>query len=394
MPNTAPVAGTFPAWSSSASGSARLPPSPASRVDLAIRLRQFERTVIAQSQRADWFAEVFRAAHESLEPKRVAEHVVARMAGWMPLASWNIYTPDAVKREPALLASTQTVEGTQEALAALAAESIHASRDLFVPNLRTRGRRTPARAALAWALHARGRTVASIVGLDATPSAALPADASWREAAALLLDPMALALDSALRLDHAERLAVTDELTQLYNARFLGEALKREVKRADRGRHRLSLLFLDLDEFKSVNDRWGHLVGSRALVEFGRVIRRSVRETDVVARFGGDEFAVILPDTPRIGAVAVAERIRDRVRRHRMTLEDGTFLRLAVSIGVSALTPTVKTAEALLHAADAAMYDAKGEGGNRICVAKPVRTAGRATRTRTARTRAGEEKRR
>ena len=394
MPNTAPAAVTLADRTVTTRRGSRLLPSPASRVDLAIRLRQFERTVAAHSQRADWFAEVFRGAHESLDSRRVAEHVAARMAGWMPLASWSLYALDAGTRVPVLLAASQHIDGVQDSLAALAAESMRESQDVFVPNLRARDRKAPARAALAWALHARGRTVGALVGLDAARSTALPAEAQWRETASLLLDPIALALDNALRLERAERLAVTDDLTQLYNSRFLADALKREVKRADRGRRRLSLLFLDLDEFKRVNDTWGHLVGSRALVEFGRVIRRSVRETDVVARFGGDEFAVILPDTPRLGAVAVADRIRERVRRRRFSVDDHEFLRLAVSIGVSSLSPSITTAEALLHAADKAMYEAKGEGGNRICVAKPPRGAGRATRTRTARTRAGEETRR
>ena len=118
------------------------------------------------------------------------------------------------------------------------------------------------------------------------------------------------------RLQQAEALSVTDDLTQLYNSRYLNQVLRREAKRASRSGRPLSLLFLDLDGFKSVNDTHGHLAGSRALVEAAAVIRGCARETDVVARFGGDEFALILPDTGREGAVAVAERIRDRIAAH------------------------------------------------------------------------------
>ena len=98
-------------------------------------------------------------------------------------------------------------------------------------------------------------------------------------------------------------------LTSLYNSRYLNQVLRRESKRASRSGRPLSLLFLDLDGFKGVNDRHGHLCGSRALVEAAAVIRGCARETDVAARFGGDEFALVLPDTGSEGAVAVAERV-------------------------------------------------------------------------------------
>ena len=133
--------------------------------------------------------------------------------------------------------------------------------------------------------------------------------------AALLggLEPGAIALENALRVQRAEALSVTDDLTQLYNSRYLSQVLRRETKRASRSGRPLSLLFVDLDGFKAINDTHGHLFGSRALVEAAGVIRLSARETDMVARFGGDEFALILPDTGSEGAAAVGDRIRDRV---------------------------------------------------------------------------------
>jgi diguanylate cyclase (GGDEF)-like protein len=134
----------------------------------------------------------------------------------------------------------------------------------------------------------------------------------------------------------------------------------------------LSLLFLDLDGFKSVNDTHGHLCGSRALVEAAGVIRRCARETDIVARFGGDEFAVILPDTGSEGAMAVAERVRERIFAHRFLVEDGLEIHLTSSIGVAALPDVAASAEELVKAADTAMYRVKDAGKNGVRLASEL----------------------
>ena len=139
------------------------------------------------------------------------------------------------------------------------------------------------------------------------------ADAAWHA----LLEPAAVALANALLLRRTEELSVTDDLTRLHNVRYLHEALRREAKRAIRSGRPLSVLFIDLDGFKSVNDTHDHLHGSRALVEAAAVIRGCARETDIVARFGGDEFALVLPETGTEGALAVAARVRDRIAAHR-----------------------------------------------------------------------------
>jgi diguanylate cyclase (GGDEF)-like protein len=182
----------------------------------------------------------------------------------------------------------------------------------------------------------------------------------------VLLEPAAAALDSAFKVKRAEALSVTDDLTHLYNSRYLNLVLRRETKRASRNGRPLSLLFIDLDGFKSVNDTYGHLFGSRALVEAAGVIRGSARETDVVARFGGDEFALVLPDTGGEGAFAVGERIRDRIAEYKFLAGDGLDIHLTASIGVATLPDVAASAEELVQAADKAMYQVKDSGKNGI----------------------------
>ena len=141
--------------------------------------------------------------------------------------------------------------------------------------------------------------------------------------------------------------------------------LRRETKRASRSGRPLSLLFIDLDGFKAVNDTHGHLFGSRALVEAAAVIRGSARETDVVARFGGDEFALVLPDTGGEGAFAVGERIRERIAAHTFLAGDGLDIHLTASVGVATLPDVAASAEELVQAADKAMYQVKDRGQER-----------------------------
>ena len=228
----------------------------------------------------------------------------------------------------------------------------------------------PAVAAVGFLLRGREAPVGALVGLDRKASAAEPQlMAGVQEAWSALLGPAALALENALIVERAEELSVTDDLTRLYNSRYLNLSLRRETKRAVRTNRALSMLFIDLDGFKAVNDTYGHMYGSRALVEAAAVIRSSARETDVVARFGGDEFAVILPETARDGAIMVAERIRDRIAAHSFLTADLLDVRLTASVGIATLPDVAASADELMQAADKAMYKVKVSGKNGIHLA-------------------------
>ncbi len=167
-----------------------------------------------------------------------------------------------------------------------------------------------------------------------------------------------------------ERSAITDGLTGLYNRPFFDASLRRELKRARRYGLSFSLVMLDLDDFKMVNDRYGHLVGDDALARFSDVIRASVREIDVACRYGGEEFAIILPETSRTGAYIVSERIRVDAKEafDRIPLGSSTAAKISLSVsGGIAIYPTdSNTAEGLLRLADKALYRSKHEGKNRI----------------------------
>jgi diguanylate cyclase (GGDEF)-like protein len=184
----------------------------------------------------------------------------------------------------------------------------------------------------------------------------------------MLAEPLAVAFETLRMFDNTERLTITDDLTKLYNYRYLLQYLNAEVKRCLRYKKKVSLLFIDVDGFKRINDTFGHLVGSRALAELGQVLRSIVRETDVIGRYGGDEFVIVLPETPLNGALAIAERIRKRIEDYEFVAQDQR-VHLTVSLGVANLPKHTLTAEGLIKKADAAMYRAKELSKNTIRVA-------------------------
>jgi diguanylate cyclase (GGDEF)-like protein len=190
-----------------------------------------------------------------------------------------------------------------------------------------------------------------------------------RKRAELVVEQAELALINAERFLQAREKAFIDDVTSLYNARYLLAALDREVNRAARSQSKLSVLFLDLDRFKTVNDRFGHLIGSRTLRELGSLLQESVRAIDTVGRYGGDEFTILLVDTGLEGAMSVAERIRQSVAEHSFGAERGLELRLTISVGVATFPMHGESRERLLDLADKAMYLAKALGRDHVCSA-------------------------
>ncbi len=193
---------------------------------------------------------------------------------------------------------------------------------------------------------------------------------AFKKADVALLDslslPIASALANAVRIAEAERLSQTDDLTKLHNARYLRQFLLNEIRRARRYGSSVAALFLDLDDFKQINDVYGHLVGSHVLMEIAAVILSSIRDTDAVARYGGDEFVIVLPDTGTELAGQVAERIRQKITRHIFNGGRRLQLSLTASFGVAAFPKHASSPQQLIACADTAMYEAKA--ANKNCV--------------------------
>jgi len=301
--------------------------------------------------------------------------MVREAQGWIPAPAWAVIAHD-VTGQVNVLADAGLVPSLGPSLWSAANWVLRHGTEFFSGDLARDSRGGPggAGSAIALPLTCRNQTVGALVCLDPNPSRTTPVmGGSLVLALRLLLEPAAIALDNTVALQRAEALSVTDELTRLSNSRYLNQVLRREAKRSVRSGSTLSLLFLDLDSFKQVNDEHGHLAGSKVLMEAAAVIRDCARETDVVARFGGDEFTLLLPDTNREGAVQVAERIRDRFRASRFLASDGLAVRQTVSIGVATLQPDKPlSAEELMRAADMAMYRVKAAGRDGIHVAGEI----------------------
>ncbi|MBI2796560.1 MAG: diguanylate cyclase [Gemmatimonadetes bacterium] len=164
-----------------------------------------------------------------------------------------------------------------------------------------------------------------------------------------------------------EVLARTDPLTQLLNRRVLVERLSQEVERARRYDGKITLLMIDLDHFKRVNDQYGHLVGDDVLRDVATLLKNALRAVDVVARYGGEEFVVVLPETPAPGALAFAERLRERIEATDFSAHPHGTFHLTTSIGMATFPgPRTESGEDLLARADEALYRAKADGRNRV----------------------------
>ncbi|MFH1699428.1 MAG: sensor domain-containing diguanylate cyclase [Candidatus Zixiibacteriota bacterium] len=177
----------------------------------------------------------------------------------------------------------------------------------------------------------------------------------------------AMALENAILHRKTEELTIIDDLTGVKNYRYFSDKIREEKRRAVRYNQPLSLIMLDIDWFKKFNDNYGHEVGNHVLVNLVQVIKRGIRDVDILCRYGGEEFIIILPQTIEREAVKIAERIRKEVEVSEFGGDGIPDLKVTVSVGVSSYPENGLTEEELVHAVDQAMYRAKGSGKNTVC---------------------------
>lgn len=161
------------------------------------------------------------------------------------------------------------------------------------------------------------------------------------------------------------RLTTIDGLTQVHNQRYFLETLAREIGRAQRYRRDLSLILFDIDHFKEINDGSGHLAGDRVLKQLAQAIRPNIRREDILSRYGGDEFAIILPEIDWDNAIKFAEKLRALVEGSHFSFE-GTRIPVTISIGIASLTPDLEDAAEFVKRADQSLYEAKTQGRNQV----------------------------
>jgi diguanylate cyclase (GGDEF)-like protein len=332
------------------------------------------------AKRLTILTDIVKTANSILEPRKVIELIMGKIQQLIPSEAWSMLMVDEERRELTFELALGEKGKDLSALRVKIGEGVagwvaQTGQPTIVNDAASDPRFTGkfdsktqfrTRSILCAPLISRGRTIGVVEIINRLGGRFTQSDL---DILLTLVEPCAIAIENAVLFQRAEQLTITDDLTKLFNSRYLNLYISREIKRCKRHGIPLSVIFLDLDGFKGVNDQYGHLAGSSTLTEVGGILALAVRESDILARYGGDEFVVVLPETPPSGALVIAERIRRSIEGHRFLESQGLSARISASFGIASYPDHALTPEGLIQKADQAMYRVKERDKNGIEVA-------------------------
>jgi diguanylate cyclase (GGDEF)-like protein len=334
---------------------------------------------IRLSQELTIFHDVAKALTSSLSLDPILQTIMEKMAEYFRPDTWSLLMVDEQKNElyfaiavgaaAEVLAKARLKVG--EGIAGWVAQHGEA---LIVPDVRSDPRfssrldemtRLETRSVICVPLRSKHRVLGVIQLINAD------VEMSEQEMFFLqaLCDYAAIAIENAKAVEKIQELTITDDCTGLFNARHLHKTLETEVYRSARFGYQFSVIFIDLDHFKLVNDTHGHLVGSRLLAEVGYLVKAQLRLIDFAFRYGGDEFVVLLPQTGKDPAVVVAKRLQDSLRAGTFCADQGLNLSVRASMGLATFPHDARTPQDLIRQADEMMYMVKNTTRDNIAVA-------------------------
>ncbi len=332
------------------------------------------------TERLAILTDIVKTANSILEPRKVIDAIMAKIQQLIPSEAWSMLMVDEERKELSFelalgekgkdVASFRVKIG--EGIAGWVAQTgkptivNDTSKDPRFASRFDSETHFKTRSILCAPLISRGRTIGVVQVINRLGGKFSKTDL---DLLLTLVEPCAIAIENAILFQRTEQLTITDDLTKLFNSRYLNLYLSREIKRCKRHGIPLSVIFLDLDGFKGVNDQYGHLAGSRTLTEVGAILGEAVRESDILARYGGDEFVAVLPETPASGALVIAERIRKSIESQAFLKDLGLEARISASFGIASYPDHALTPEGLIQKADQAMYRVKERDKNGIEVA-------------------------
>jgi diguanylate cyclase (GGDEF)-like protein len=334
-----------------------------------------------QNQELAIFHDVAKALTSSLDLDSILQTIMAKMAEYFRPDTWSLLMVDEEHDEMYFAIAVGSAAEALKNVRLKVGEGIagHVARHgerLVVPDVYTDPRfakridemtQWETRSIICFPLRSRLRVLGVIQLVNVDMNHFGDAEIFFLQS---VCDYAAIAIENARAVEKIQELTITDDCTGLYNARHLYKTLETEVYRSSRFGYEFTVVFIDLDHFKQVNDTHGHLIGSKLLAEIGYLIKAQLRLIDYAFRYGGDEFVVLLPQTGKDSALVVAKRLRDSLRTSTFCREEGLNLNVRASMGVATYPHDAKTPHDIIRQADEMMYVVKNSTRDNIGIAQ------------------------